>query len=77
MEMIVLGRFDQISARHGEALHLRPKAANAKALTEAYNSNGKPMKTLPRGFTLEHSLLNRSYSSTTLTLNQNKTISAI
>ncbi|MDF5341379.1 DNA mismatch repair endonuclease MutH, partial [Vibrio parahaemolyticus] len=52
MEMIVLGRFDQISARHGEALHLRPKAANAKALTEAYNSNGKPMKTLPRGFYL-------------------------
>ncbi|ELV8771833.1 DNA mismatch repair endonuclease MutH [Vibrio harveyi] len=52
MEMIVLGKFDQISARHGEALHLRPKAANAKALTEAYSSNGKPIKTLPRGFYL-------------------------
>ncbi|EIK4807147.1 DNA mismatch repair endonuclease MutH [Vibrio parahaemolyticus] len=52
MEMIVFGKFDQISARHGEALHLRPKAANAKALTEAYSSNGKPMKTLPRGFYL-------------------------
>ncbi|MDW2068362.1 DNA mismatch repair protein MutH, partial [Vibrio sp. 1579] len=24
----------------------------AKALTEAYSSNGKPMKTLPRGFYL-------------------------
>ncbi|WP_039989112.1 DNA mismatch repair endonuclease MutH [Vibrio owensii] len=52
MELIVLGKFDQISARHGEALHLRPKAANAKALTEAYSSNGKPIKTLPRGFYL-------------------------
>jgi len=52
MEMIVLGKFDQISARHGEALHIRPKAANAKALTEAYSSNGKPIKTLPRGFYL-------------------------
>ncbi|PFG45196.1 DNA mismatch repair protein MutH [Vibrio sp. ES.051] len=52
MEMIVLGKFDQISARLGEALHLRPKAANAKALTEAYSSNGKPIKTLPRGFYL-------------------------
>ncbi|EKM15588.1 DNA mismatch repair endonuclease MutH [Vibrio harveyi] len=52
MEMIVLGKFDQISARHGAALHLRPKAANAKALTEAYSSNGKPIKTLPRGFYL-------------------------
>lgn len=52
MELIVLGKFDQISARHGEALHLRPKAANAKALTEAYSANGKPIKTLPRGFYL-------------------------
>ena len=50
MELIVLGKFDQISARHGEALHLRPKAANAKALTEAYSSNGKPIKTLPGPF---------------------------
>ncbi|HDY7832078.1 TPA: DNA mismatch repair endonuclease MutH [Vibrio vulnificus] len=52
MEMIVFGQFDQISARHGVALHLRPKAANSKALTEAYNINGKPIKTLPRGFYL-------------------------
>lgn len=52
MEMIVFGRFDQLSARHGVALHLRPKAANSKALTEAYNVNGKPIKTLPRGFYL-------------------------
>ncbi|KYN26579.1 DNA mismatch repair endonuclease MutH [Vibrio cidicii] len=52
MEQIALGQYDQISARHGEALHLRPKAANSRALTEAYNANGKPIKTLPRGFYL-------------------------
>lgn len=52
MEMIVFGQFEQISAKHGQALHLRPKAANSKVLTEAYNSNGKPIKTLPRGFYL-------------------------
>ncbi|NLS12247.1 DNA mismatch repair endonuclease MutH [Vibrio sp. SM6] len=52
MEMIAFGQFDKITARHGEALHLRPKAANSRALTEAYNANGKPIKTLPRGFYL-------------------------
>ncbi|AUI85333.1 DNA mismatch repair endonuclease MutH [Vibrio azureus] len=52
MEMIVFGQFEKISAKHGQALHLRPKAANSRALTEAYNANGKPIKTLPRGFYL-------------------------
>ncbi len=52
MEFIVLGKVEQISARHGEALQLRPKAANSRALTEAYSSTGKPIKTLPRGFYL-------------------------
>ncbi len=65
MEKIVLGHFDQITARIGEALHLRPKAANSKALTEAYNANGKPIKTLPRGFYLRtqftHSILQRHF----------------
>ncbi|PWI35321.1 DNA mismatch repair endonuclease MutH [Vibrio albus] len=52
MELIVLGQVEQITARHGEALQLRPKAANSRALTEAYSSTGKPFKTLPRGFYL-------------------------
>ncbi len=33
MDMIVLGEVEQISARHGQVLQLRPKAANNKALT--------------------------------------------
>lgn len=52
MEMIVLGQVEQITARHGEILQLRPKAANSRVLTEAYGASGKPIKTLPRGFYL-------------------------
>lgn len=52
MEMIVLGQVEQITARHGEVLQLRPKAANSRALTEAYGASGKPIMTLPRGFYL-------------------------
>ncbi len=52
MEMIVLGQVEKINASHGEVLQLRPKAANSKALTEAYGASGRPIKTLPRGFYL-------------------------
>jgi len=52
MELIVLGQVEQINARHGEYLQLRPKAANSRVLTEAYGASGKPIKTLPRGFYL-------------------------
>ncbi|KFI10096.1 DNA mismatch repair endonuclease MutH [Vibrio coralliilyticus] len=52
MELIVLGQVEQITARHGEVLQLRPKAANSRVLTEAYGSSGKPIMTLPRGFYL-------------------------
>ena len=53
MDMIVLGHVERISARHGEVLQLRPKAANARALTEAIGANGEPILTLPRGFYLK------------------------
>ena len=53
MDMIVLGQVEHITARHGEVLQLRPKAANSKVLTEAYGANGQPIKTLPRGFYLK------------------------
>ncbi|MGF1768033.1 DNA mismatch repair endonuclease MutH [Enterovibrio makurazakiensis] len=52
MEFIVLGKVHEISARHGEYLQLRPKAANSKVKTEAYGAKGQPIKTLPRGFYL-------------------------
>lgn len=53
MDLIVLGQVERISARHGEVLQLRPKAANSKALTEAVGSKGEPILTLPRGFYLK------------------------
>lgn len=53
MDMIVLGQVDRITARHGEVLQIRPKAANSKALTEAIGRNGQPVMTLPRGFYLK------------------------
>ena len=53
MDMIVLGQVERITARHGEFLQLRPKAANAKALTEAIGAQGETILTLPRGFYLK------------------------
>ncbi|MBD1575344.1 MULTISPECIES: DNA mismatch repair endonuclease MutH [Vibrio] len=52
MEFIVLGRVEEITAKHGEVMQLRPKAANSKVVTEAYSASGQPFKTLPRGFYL-------------------------
>jgi DNA mismatch repair protein MutH len=52
MEMIVLGQVEQITARHGEVLQLRPKAANGRVVTEAYGASGRVIKTRPRGFYL-------------------------
>ncbi|PMK00968.1 DNA mismatch repair endonuclease MutH [Vibrio sp. 10N.261.55.A7] len=52
MELIVLGKVEQITARHGEVLQLRPKAANGRVLTDAFGASGKPIKTRPRGFYL-------------------------
>ncbi|CAM3009572.1 DNA mismatch repair endonuclease MutH [Vibrio rarus] len=61
MEMIATGRIHEINARHGEVMQIRPKAANSRALTDAYGANGKKIKTLPRGFYLRsrftHSIL--------------------
>ena len=53
MDLIVLGQVTRITARHGEVLQLRPKAANSKRLTEAIGEHGEPILTLPRGFYLK------------------------
>lgn len=52
MEYITLGRLDQISARIGEVMQLRPKGANSKAITKGIGKNGKVVETLPLGFYL-------------------------
>ncbi|MBN6362706.1 MULTISPECIES: DNA mismatch repair endonuclease MutH [Providencia] len=53
MDLIVLGKVESITARHGQVLQIRPKAANNKALTEAIGEFGQPIMTLPRGFYLK------------------------
>lgn len=53
IDRIALGEVEEITARIGQYLQLRPKAANAKALTEAYGKKGEPIMTLPRGFYLK------------------------
>ncbi|WP_261816733.1 DNA mismatch repair endonuclease MutH [Vibrio gallicus] len=55
MEMIALGRIHEINARYGEVLQIRPKAANSRALTDAFGASGTSIKTLPRGFYLRSS----------------------
>ncbi len=52
-DMIVLGDVENINGKHGQALQLRPKAANSKAKTKAFNRHGQPFMTLPRGFYLK------------------------
>ena len=55
MDLIVLGKVESITARHGEVLQLRPKAANNKARTLAIGEKGQPIMTLPRGFYIKKS----------------------
>ncbi len=52
-DMIVLGEVENINGKLGQVLQLRPKAANSHAKTKAFNKNGQPFMTLPRGFYLK------------------------
>lgn len=53
IDMIVLGQTERITARHGEYLQTRPKAANAKASTETISAWGGQILTLSCGFYLK------------------------
>lgn len=52
MDLIVLGKLDQITARIGEVMQLRPKGANSRAITKGIGKNGEIIDTLPLGFYL-------------------------
>lgn len=52
MEMVSMGRLDEVSASHGDYLQIRPKAANARTLGKSFDDEGRVMETLPRGFYL-------------------------
>ncbi|QYJ77997.1 DNA mismatch repair endonuclease MutH [Shewanella acanthi] len=53
MEQIALGRVEKLTARHGEVLQLRPKAANSRTLTQSIAEDGGLKMTNPRGFYLK------------------------
>jgi DNA mismatch repair protein MutH len=52
MELVCLGKLDQITSHMGRYLQIRPKGANAKALTTTLDEEGNSIQTLPRGFYL-------------------------
>ncbi|WP_100656236.1 DNA mismatch repair endonuclease MutH [Alteromonas flava] len=52
MERISLGAVESITARLGEVLQLRPKAADGSQTTAAIGPNGALIQTRPRGFYL-------------------------
>lgn len=52
MELVCLGKLEQITSHMGRYLQIRPKGANAKALTTTLDEEGNTIQTLPRGFYL-------------------------
>ena len=51
-ELITLGRVEEITARHGNVMQIRPKAANGGVLTDALGPDGARIRTRPRGYYL-------------------------
>ena len=52
MDLIVLGKLEQITARIGEVMQLRPMGANSRSITKGIGRNGEVIETLPLGFYL-------------------------
>jgi DNA mismatch repair protein MutH len=52
MDRIVLGEQSEITAKEGEYLQIRPKAANSKVLVNGISSSGANEKINPKGFYL-------------------------
>lgn len=65
MEKVALGQIESISARDGQVMQLRPKAANGRCLTDAFGANGQLIKVRPRGFYLKknftQSIINQQF----------------
>lgn len=65
MEKVALGKIESISARDGQVMQLRPKAANGRCLTDAFGEDGALIKVRPRGFYLKkaftQSIINQQF----------------
>ncbi|KPD21390.1 DNA mismatch repair endonuclease MutH [Idiomarina zobellii] len=53
MDRIALGQVESITARQGEVMQIRPKAADGSVLTDAIGPEGTIIKVRPRGFYLK------------------------
>jgi DNA mismatch repair protein MutH len=52
MDLVCLGRVEEITAHHGTWLQMRPKAADSRARRWGTGSDGARVRTAPRGFYL-------------------------
>ena len=52
MDLVCLGRLEEITSHMGRHLQIRPKGANSKSLTTTLDEEGNTIQTLPRGFYL-------------------------
>lgn len=59
---IALGELENISAKSGIALQIRPKGANGRSLSWSLDQRGNKIKTLPRGFYLRASFTHELYN---------------
>ena len=55
MEMVLTGKIEELDARLGEFLHIRPKGAHSKVSTLAMGEDQDLIRTMPRGFYLRSS----------------------
>jgi DNA mismatch repair protein MutH len=63
MELVCLGKLEQITSHMGRYLQIRPKGANAKSLTTTLDEEGNTIQTLPRGFYLRPEFTQRIIQS--------------
>lgn len=57
-DQLQLGYAHTLNGLSGQVLQIRPKAANAQIVTHAYDEQGDPCVTLPRGFYLRATFTN-------------------
>ncbi len=51
-EALITGHADSLTAKYGQMLQIRPKAANSSIVEAAIDAEGNPTKIMPRGFYL-------------------------
>jgi DNA mismatch repair protein MutH len=54
-EKLALGKFDELSAHHGQYLQIRPKASSSQVFIDVLDSEGQRVKIVPKGFYLRTS----------------------